>query len=453
MILLSSIAFYMIGGAATIIVPVIIILSTFLCGKLIEKTTDKKRKKLIFLVGLIINLGLLVFYKYFNFFLATFFDGYDFITKVFWAKQAVDHSSFFLQLAIPLGISYITFQAIGYLVEIHWGNHKPENNLAFFATYLFFFPKLLSGPIERAHNFIPQLRQKHNFDYDQVVIGLKRILWGLFLKLVVADRLALYTDSAFNNYELHSGVTLLIASIFFTIQLFADFAGYTSMAIGSAQILGFHLMENFDNPFIAKSLTEFWRRWHISLTTWVTDYIYNPIAINRRNWNKWAQVFAAMVTFLILGFWHGASWNFIIFGLLHGFVLSIEYLTRKFRKQLRNKIPLWLNDIMGICFTFMYFSFTTVFFKADNANDAFMIIKRIFTEFGVMSYNGLGVLIFSVMGIAIIVLHGIANVYYPQVELLYSSNKYISFFSILFLLIYITSFGVFDGSQFIYFKF
>ena len=453
LILLSSIAFYMIGGAITIIMPVIIILITFFCGKLIEKTIDVKSKKLVFLAGLIINLGLLIFYKYFNFFLATFFEGYDFINIFFGAKQAANHSSFILQIAIPLGISYITFQAIGYLIEIHWGNHKPEKRIAFFATYLLFFPKLLAGPIERAHNFIPQLYQKHEFNYDEVVEGLKRILWGLFKKLVIANRLAIYTDAVFNNSEQHSGITLLIASFFFTVQLFADFSAYTDMAIGTAQMLGYRLMENFDNPFIAKSITEFWRRWHISLSTWVTDYIYNPIVINMRNWGRWTQVFAAMVTFLILGFWHGASWNFIIFGFLHGFMLSSEYLTRKIRKKIRNFIPAWINTFAGVSFTFLYFSFSLIFFKSKSTDTALSIIDKIVIMKGPF-FIDIITLLYGLVGVIILLLIGLANIKNNSTSLpFHTKHWFLEQLQYGFLVYFILLIGVFDGGQFIYFQF
>jgi alginate O-acetyltransferase complex protein AlgI len=454
LLLLASTFFYMIAGVATIIVPIVIILSTFICGILIERSSKTSRKKTYFLLGLFINLGLLVFFKCINFFIATAFNGFNFINRMVRGEQAVNHTPIILQLVVPLGISYITFQAIGYLIEINRGNQNSEKNLGLFATYLMFFPKLLSGPIERAHNFIPQLRQKHEFNYEQVVEGLKRILWGLFLKLVVANRLALYTDAVFNNFGQHSGITLLVASIFFTIQLFADFAGYTDMAIGSAQILGYRLMENFNSPFIAESITEFWRRWHISLTTWVNEYIYNPIVINCRSWNKWAVVFAAMVTFLILGFWHGASWNYIIFGFLQGIALSVEFLSRRFRKRVRSKIPTWLNTVLGISFTFGYFTFSLIFFKVATVKDAFYIVGKIFINIGATIFTGdIGIFVFSLMGIFLLILNGFMCEYFPKFKLLHNNNKYIRFFSILFLLMYIVSFGVFDGSQFIYFKF
>lgn len=454
LILIASIFFYMIGGSTTIAVPIVIIFGTFIIGILIERTSNLGRKKAYFLLGLFINLGLLIFFKYINFFIATFVDGFDLINQLVLSEQAVNHSSIILKLVVPLGISYITFQAIGYLIEIVRGNHNSEKNLGLFATYLMFFPKLLSGPIERAHNFIPQLHEKHEFNYELVVAGLKRILWGLFLKLVVANRLALYTDAVFNNFDKHSGITLLIASVFFTIQLFADFAGYTDIAIGSAQILGYRLMENFNSPFIAKSVTEFWRRWHISLTTWVTEYIYNPIVINCRSWNKWSVVFAAMVTFLILGFWHGASWTFIIFGFLQGIALSVEFLSRRLRKRIRSKMPSWLNNVIGISFTFGYFCFSTIFFKANTAADAFSILGKIFTFSGPLYFESPSILIYSFFGIFFLALAGLIKEFYSERISFFNSKHWIvQNLSYILLIILILIIGVFDGGQFIYFQF
>ena len=454
LLLFASLIFYMISGASTIATPIAIIISTFISGIFIERTSNVAHKKIYFLSGLFINIGLLVFFKYINFFIASAFDGFNFVDHLLRGEQAINHSAIVIQLIVPLGISYITFQAIGYLIEINRGNQKSEKNIGLFATYIMFFPKILSGPIERAENFLPQLRQKHIFDYDQVVEGLKRILWGLFKKLVVANRLALYTDAVFNNSEQHSGITLLVACIFFSIQLYADFSGYTDMAIGSAQILGYRLMENFNSPFIAKSVTEFWRRWHISLTTWVNEYIYTPIVINFRNWNKWSVVYAAMVTFLLLGFWHGASWNYIIFGFLQGFILSLEFLTRKIRKKMRTITPSWLNTVFSICFTFGYFCFSTIFFKVETVEDALQIVQKIFSDLGSHLYTGdMGIFLYSIMGLFFISINGFIYEYYPNVKLLHNNNNNIRFFSILLIIVFIISFGVFDGSQFIYFKF
>ena len=451
--LASSITFYAIGGASTISVPIIIILSTYACGVLIEQSLTAEKKKIYFRIGLIINLGLLVFYKYINFFIASYFDALNCFRHIF-TSNAVVQDPLVLKILVPIGISYITFQAIGYLIEINKNGKPAEKNIGLFATYLFFFPKLLSGPIERAHHFLPQLREKHPFDFENITAGSKRILWGLFLKLVLANRIALYTEAVFGNYQKHAGITLLLASILFAIQLFADFAGYTEMAIGSARLLGYKLMENFDSPFIATSVTEFWRRWHMSLTTWVADYIYNPIAINRRYWDKWGVVFAGMVTFLILGFWHGASWNFIIFGFLQGLILAVEFLTRKARKNFRKRFPAWIDTIGGMIFMFGYFCFTSIFFKAENAAQAIAIIKKIVTLKGPLFVNPPSILIYSIAGIIMLSISGlIEEKFGERISFFNNKNWLIRSFAYAYVIIVILLFGVFDGGQFIYFKF
>lgn len=453
LLLLASICFYMVAGAATIFVPVIITITTFICGILIERSSKTIGKKIYFLLGLLINLGLLCFFKYTNFFISAVYESVQFIHRMGGGK-ALNSSPFLLQIIVPLGISYITFQAIGYLIEIKKGNQSAEKDLGLFATYIMFFPKLLSGPIERAHNFLPQLHQEHKFNYEQVAGGLKRILWGLFLKLVIASRLALYTDAVFDNFKYHTGITLLLASIFYPIQLYADLAGYTSIAIGSAQILGYKLMENFNSPFIAKSVSEFWRRWHISLTTWVNEYIYNPIVINWRRWNEWGIVFAVIVTFLMLGFWHGSSWNFIVFGLLQGIIISLEFLSRKLRKRFRNKIPAWSNTLIGMAYTFGYFCFSSIFFRANNLHDAIAIIRQISTFKGGLFYYTWSLMFFCFLGIAIMVTEGgIYELYQGRISFFNNENWLVRKLSYAVVVIMILLIGVFDGGQFIYFKF
>ena len=454
LLLVASLYFYLVAGASTIFVALIIVISTFICGLLLDRGKNAKTKKFYLLIGLFINLGLLAFFKYINFFIATSFDGFNMMHHFVNTGEVFDKTPIVLTLLVPLGISYITFQAIGYLIEINRGNYSAERNLGLFTTYLLFFPKLLSGPIERAHNFLPQLLQKHDFDYSQVVQGLKRILWGLFLKLVVANRLALYTSAVFSTSEQHTGITLLVAAVFFMFQLFADFGGYTEMAIGSAQILGFRLMENFNNPFVSKSTTELWRRWHISLSTWFSDYVFNPIVIDKRDWNRWSVVYASFVTFLLLGFWHGANWNFLIFGFLQALVLSLEFLTKKSRKKLRNHFPDFVNNIVGVLYVIAFFSFSLIFFNINDTNTAFSIIKKIFTFRGSFYFDSPSLILYSVIGIFTLLLVQYKREYYKG-NFSFTNNKswIVRYFIYCSLILLILLIGVFDGGQFIYFKF
>jgi D-alanyl-lipoteichoic acid acyltransferase DltB (MBOAT superfamily) len=258
---------------------------------------------------------------------------------------------------------------MGYLIEIKRGNHKAEGNLGHFSTYIFFFPKLVAGPIERAHHFLPQIKRVVKFDSKTLNEGFTLILWGLFKKLVIADRLSLYTSAVLDSPVHQSGVTLITASLLYMFQMYADFSGYTDMALGTAKVFGFDLMPNFNRPLFARSVSEFWRKWHISLSSWFADYFYTPITIAKRNWGKWSVVYAFFLTFIVLGFWHGPSWTFIVFGALQGVILTIEFFTRKIRKNIRKRIPPFLNNVAGMGFTIVYFAFSLIFFRAASLSE------------------------------------------------------------------------------------
>ncbi|MCX6158531.1 MAG: MBOAT family protein [Ignavibacteriae bacterium] len=455
----------MIGGISTIAIPIIIILTTFICGILIDKSAKAGRRKLYFLAGLFVNLGILIFFKYINFIITTTFEISGLINSFVSSKQGDSQQPLILQMLIPLGISYITFQAIGYLIELKRGNQRAEKNLGIFAAYLLFFPKLLSGPIERAHHFIPQLRGKNEFNYEMTVEGFKRILWGLFLKLVIANHLAIYTDAVFNNYEYHSGVTLLAASVFFVFQLYADFSGYTEIAIGSALILGYRLIENFNRPLTANSITDFWRRWHISLSNWLRDYIFLPIsyslvrelmkkAVKQKISEYVSYITGIIITMTICGIWHGASWNFVIFGLFFGIIMTIEFLTRKVRRKMRKSIPSLIDNIIGISFTFICFTFSMIFFRSETLKDAFHIINSIFKNDGAFFRGVPSTLLFCLFGISILLLKDFTDEYMPSRFLFFKNKrKYVRVLSYSLTIIIILLIGAFDGRQFIYFKF
>ena len=452
-LLVASIVFYMFAGSTVIWVPTLIILSTFFVGLQIEVLKSDITKNIVYLIGITFSLALLLFFKYVNFFISTFLDGWSLLTTLGKNESSHSISPFFIELIVPLGISYITFQSIGYLIEIKRGNQIAEKHLGHFATYIMFFPKLLAGPIERAHNFLPQLKDIPSFNYDNLWYGLKRIVWGLFKKLVIANRLSMYTDAVFNNSTHHSGLTLLIASLLYTVQMYSDFSGYTDMALGTARLFGFRLMENFNHPFSAKSVSDFWRKWHISLSSWVSDYIYNPIAINRRNWNKWASIFAALITFIILGFWHGANWCFIVFGLLQGIILSFELLTRKIRKKIRSKFSTYVTNVFCISYVFLYFTFSLIFFRANSISDAIYTVKTIF-KFSTSLFIDLNTLIFALIGIIMLVVLEFSSSRNEDRTIPFDSNNWLKtqfFYGVILVVILVM--GVFDGGQFIYFQF
>jgi D-alanyl-lipoteichoic acid acyltransferase DltB (MBOAT superfamily) len=436
LLLLASFIFYLLSGPVTVIIPILITIITYLTGIYTDISLNNKLRHFFFYSGIILNIGILVLFKYFNSFLSGTQD------------------SFLSAFIVPLGISYIVFQAISYLIEIFRGNQRAERNLGHFAFYIFFFPKIISGPIEKAEKFIPQISKLSKFDYNRTVNGFKRLLLGLFLKLVIANRLGLYTEAVYSNYQSHSGITLFFTALMFTVQLFADFAGYTELAIGSAQILGYDLTENFRRPFASKSITELWRRWHISLTSWVYEYIFNPLAIGLRNWDKWAVVFSGFITFLIVGVWHGAKITFLFFGFIQGFYLAVEFLTKKHRNKLKLKIPKTIHTIAGMLMTFLLFSLSLIFFKAENIDSAMYIVRKIFTFSGSFYPGTLAYLIYGIAGILILFTKEFSDEFFPGRFKLFNHNrKPVRVIAYCSVILFILLIGVFDGGQFIYFKF
>lgn len=452
-LLLAGVFFYMYSNPAYILIIGIIILVTYFAGIEIEKSASPKKAFQFYLAAIIINVGILVFFKYTNFFTSFGVDFYNFFQQKLFHSTSPIKNGLIINILVPLGISYITFQAIGYLIEIKRGNHLAEKNLGHLATFFLFFPKIVAGPVERAHHFLPQLKTPRPFNYNNISVGLKLILWGAFKKMVIADRIDIYTDVVLGDPIHNTGISIFIAAVLYVFQMYADFSGYTDMALGLAKMLGFDIMQNFNRPLLAKSVTEFWRKWHISLSTWFADYFYKPLAIEYRSWGNWAIVYAFFITFVVLGFWHGANWTFIIFGLLQGIVLTIEFFTRKLRKNIRKKLPPFLNTIFGIGFTFFYFAFSLVFFRADSVSKALAVIKRMHSP-GPLYTENFTIIFFSFLGILFLFLVEIKKEYFDDLFSL-TQNRYwiIRNCYYCFLVIVILAVGVFDGGEFIYFQF
>lgn len=254
------------------------------------------------ITNVVLNLGILAVFKY-----------YDFFVSEFWALFGVDTESLLLRIILPVGISFYTFQALSYSIDVYRGNIKPTKDIIAFFAFISFFPQLVAGPIERATNLLPQFLQKRTFSYEQGVDGMRQILWGLFKKIVVADNCATFVDQVWATYDTQSGSTLLLAAILFTFQIYGDFSGYSDIAIGTAKLFGIKLMRNFNNPYFSRDIAEFWRRWHISLTSWFRDYVYIPMGGNRRGLSR--TIFNTLIVFLICGLWHGANWTYWVWGL------------------------------------------------------------------------------------------------------------------------------------------
>lgn len=340
---------------------------------------EKEQYRRIAVVAAIgFNLGLLFIFKYFNFFSDSVLTLLNQVNIFYEAPT--------FKLLLPVGISFYTFQLLSYSIDVYKGNKKAERHFGIFALYVSFFPQLAAGPIERSTTLLPQFFEKHDFEYQRVVDGLKLMAWGFIKKLVIADRLASIVDVVYNNPTDHTGVALLVASFFFCFQAYCDFSGYSDIAIGSAQVMGFQLMQNFNRPFHARSVSEFWRRWHISLSTWVKDYMFAPLTIHLRNWGLWGSLVSLVSTFTIIGLWHGASWHYVVFGLLHGGAISLEVLTKKqtksFRRKFLNILPEFVYDALCLVSTFVFVAFTLIIFRANTVSDAIYIVSHLFTDLG-----------------------------------------------------------------------
>ncbi len=369
LVLLAGLCFYTWNDPRHSWVPLLIIFVTWYLGKEMVKTINGKKKKRLLLTGVLINLFILIGFKY----------SYFFISVAGLTGKDYGLITFFKGMAVPLGISYISFQSIGYLVDVKNERISAEKNISHLAGFLLFFPKMIAGPVEPAEHFLPQIKSTVSFDYHRVCSGIWQFGWGLFKKLVIADRLGLFINSVYADLPHSSGLSLLITAFLFPIQLYADFSGYTDMALGLARILGYELTPNFNNPFSARSMVEFWRRWHMSLSAWFSEYIYTPLSIQKRNWGRWGAVYASTITFLILGLWHGPNWTYVAFGGIQGCVIAMELFTTKWRKNLRKNIPDKFNNLLSIVYVFILFAFSCIFFRSDNIADAGYFLSHLFS--------------------------------------------------------------------------
>ncbi|MFH1254473.1 MAG: MBOAT family O-acyltransferase [bacterium] len=372
MLLAASCIFYMSFIPIYILILFFTIAIDYIAGILIEGAAGNRRQ-LFLILSIISNVSILCFFKYFNFFNSN--------TTWLLSWLNVQNPIPELSIILPIGLSFHTFQAMSYTIEVYRGNQKAERHLGIYALYVMFYPQLVAGPIERPQNLLHQFHEEHNFDYLQVTNGLKLMAWGFFKKLVIADRLALFVNPVYTCPKDFQGVSFIFSTILFAFQIYCDFSGYSDIAIGTAQVMGFKLMQNFDRPYLSTSVSEFWRRWHISLTTWFTDYIYIPLGGNRVSRVRWLT--NLMIVFLISGLWHGANWTFIIWGALNGFYLVFGAMTKNLRNQLALRIGLTkfpvLRKILQTIITFSLICFSWIFFRAKTVSDALYIIRNLFT--------------------------------------------------------------------------
>lgn len=380
-LLAASYYFYMCWNARYVLLIFASTVVTYLSGLLIEKIKrsdyeiDKqvRLKKYVAAAGLVINLGILFYFKYINFTMSI-------LTWAF-ARIHIQLNTPVFDIILPVGISFYTFQALGYMIDVYRDDIYAEKNFSRYALFVSFFPQLVAGPIERSGNLIKQLAVPKRFCFEDMREGLLLILWGFFLKIVLADRIAIFVDAVYEDPFMYSGMYLVVATMLFAVQIYCDFSGYSTIAMGSARILGIQLMENFDAPYLSVSVAEFWRKWHISLTSWFKDYLYIPLGGSRKG--KWRKYVNKMVVFLVSGLWHGAHFSFVVWGGLNGLYQVLGEMLQPVRDQLVKRLRL-NRDSLGhrlaqIIGTFMFVDFSWIFFRADRLADAFDIIKSIFT--------------------------------------------------------------------------
>ena len=449
-LLIASCVFYMFFIPKYIVILFITIVIDYWAGIKIASSTGAARKRYL-LISIISTVLVLAIFKYANFLIGNV-DQLAHLIHWNYSVKALD-------IILPIGLSFHTFQSLSYVIEVYRGNHKPEKHFGIYALYVMFYPQLVAGPIERPQNILYQFYEKHQFKYKDVVSGLKLMAWGFFKKLVIADRLSAIINPVYNNPHHYSGVALIFVTLLFAQQIYCDFSGYSDIAIGAARVMGFRLMKNFDMPYFSKSISEFWTRWHISLSTWFRDYVYIPMGGSRVV--KWRWYYNLLVTFLLSGLWHGASWTYVIWGGLNGLYLIMEVITLKFRKNASNLIrlnrfPMLLNGIQ-VFVTVLLISVAWIFFRANTASDAFYIVSKIFT---IKSFNtdfSTFVDPYSLfLCLVFILLLELTQWYhkkYNLVKVISEKPLIVRFALYTVFLVVLLNFGVFSSKGFIYFQF
>ena len=437
MLLVASYYFYMNWEPAYALLLLTSTAATYLAALGIDHFKEKRKKKLCLVSSLVLNLAILFLFKYYNFLASN-------VEAVLQASGlGIDLPEF--GLLLPVDISFYTFQALGYSIDVYRGTTKVERDFATYALFVSFFPQLVAGPIERSNNLLPQFKEKHDFDYEQAMAGVRMMVWGYFMKLVLADRCGIYVDAIFNNVSKHNGGSFLVASLLFPFQIYGDFAGYSLIAIGVARVLGFRLMENFHRSYFASSVGEFWHRWHISLSTWFKDYVYIPLGGNRVG--RLRNYLNLLVTFVVSGIWHGANWTFFCWGTLHGMLLCIEKALGVSKQNYSGmrKFCHWAVTFVLVCLAW-------ILFRANNMNDAVTVITGIFSRPGMPKPEYAN---FIAIGLAMTVLltKEFCDEYQWKWHFAASSNWLVRHIYIVLMIAYIILFGVLGGDQFIYFQF
>ncbi|MEL6649783.1 MAG: MBOAT family O-acyltransferase [Bacteroidota bacterium] len=472
MLLGASYYFYLSWKAEYLVLILFSTLLSYYCALQIEQRPNARKAWLW--LSILGNLSVLFFFKYFNFLGEA--------TQSLLSAVQIDIVPPYLDFLLPVGISFYTFQTLSYTIDIYRGQQKAERHLGLYALYVSFFPQLVAGPIERSGNLLPQFKTRQVLRYESIASGVQQMLWGFFKKLVVADRLALYVNEIYADPQQFSGLTLLLATILFSFQIYCDFSAYSDIAIGTARCMGYDLMENFRRPYFARSVAEFWRRWHISLSTWFRDYLYIPLGGNRVSVPRW--YLNLLIVFLVSGLWHGANWTFVFWGGLHALYLigsllvgsfgerfsqsadrishpsqrgagrgSQASLLRRTHHQSTNAIRRYGMQTISILFTYSLVLFAWIFFRAETLGDAFYVVGKILDFSGPVYYQGFFLihLVYSFLAIAILMGVELYQEYGKKFTLLVFAGR--NHLQYAMLVVAILLLGVFDGGQFIYFQF
>ena len=450
LLLISSYYFYMSWKPEYIILIMISTLVDYIAGIQIHESKTQKRKKIFLGFSILSNIGMLFGFKYFNFFSDSFRD----VLSSF----SIPLDPFTIKVLLPIGISFYTFQTLSYTIDVYRGQINPQRHLGIFAVYVSFFPQLVAGPIERAKNLLPQFFEEQHFDYQRITDGLKLMLWGFFKKVVIADRLAIVVNTVYGDVGNYTSIHFMIATFFFAFQIYCDFSGYSDIAIGSSQVFGIRLMDNFKRPYFSRSISEFWKRWHISLTTWFKDYLYIPLGGNRVSTSRWyLNIFTV---FLVSGLWHGAAWTFVIWGTLHGLYMLFEAITKGIRHDFVKIIGLYnfpkFHQLVQILITFIVVNIGWVFFRANSLSDAVYIITHLFKgPFYTAAPMGSGKLglVFSLGLIAFMESIHMMQEHVHMRQFLSKRPIFVRWPIYMTIILLILLFGVFNDTEFIYFQF
>lgn len=442
-----------------ILILVFTIVIDYYAGIWIARAETRKKKKRLLLLSIVANVGVLVVFKYYNFLT----DNINLVLKTFHTNGTIP----LLHILLPIGLSFHTFQAMSYTIEVYRGRQKPEKHFGIYALYVMFYPQLVAGPIERPQNILHQFHEEKKFNYGNMRSGLILIAWGLFKKVVIADRLALFVNQAYSNPYEYKGLPLIVATVFFAFQIFCDFSGYSDIAIGSAKCMGFDLMTNFNRPYQATSISDFWRRWHISLSTWFRDYVYIPLGGSKVPRARW--YLNLLIVFLLSGVWHGANWTFVVWGLLHGVYLVTESELYQRYPSLKSKTG-FAAVVVKRSIVFILVTIAWVFFRAQNVSQAVYVIRHFLSGLPVqlkqaasnVNYLRLQLLYVNQNGadffIAIIALLVMMLVHRFQRnnrfdDWLTQQSSFLRWSIYYGLVLVFVCFGVFNRSEFIYFQF